>query len=252
MHRHLQQWIWAVAFVATTAATGHAAITDPGLPGETQYDGWDPTIASAYPGYPGFPGSGAWPNPLGSNTAGSGDAGLVKVANGSGGGPFPATDSLYFGGFSNDPNVNGGTVAATDATPVANLATVVFQINIGEGPQGHDFFNAVLPVLNYNGGSQAIVATLSDLVAELDTGETFTNPETNEEEPIFINTWMVQWDLSSIVDPVTSFSVQFTAVQHAQVYAVRLDQYAAIPEPAGVLMLTAGSAGLLRRRRGSR
>ncbi len=76
-------------------------------------------------GYGTFPGSGNWPAPIQSNVGG--DATLNKTANGAGGGPYPASGSIYFGGFSGDQNVNGGTLAVTDNSPVANLQTVVFQ-----------------------------------------------------------------------------------------------------------------------------
>lgn len=242
------------------ASAAHATITvsDPVLPGTVSYDGWDNLTAANNPGFPGFPGTGAWPSGgIGSNESGSGDATLVKVSNGTGGGPYPAGGSIYYGGFSAAINNNGGTLAVTDATPLANLTNVVFLIQIGEA-WTYDFFNSVLPTLSFNGGSQNLAATDSALVDQLFNG-TVTMP-TGEEE-LFINTYLLQWDLSALAGTVTDFAINFTGVQHAQLYALDLyqsDVYASlfdtepvVPEPAtlGMIGLGLSMAGLARRKR---
>lgn len=246
--------VGAAACLAPTASaaifTPGEAIVNPGLSGTTQYDGWLGLTAGNNPGYPGFPGTAPWPGPIGSNQAGSGDAGLLKIANGIGGAPYPASGSIYYGGFSGDVNNNGGTLAVSDNTPVANLANVVFQIQIGEA-WTYDFFNHVQPTLSYNGGAQDIAATGSFVLEKFYNG-TVTMPTGDED--VFINTYLLQWDLSGISGPITDFSIQFTGVQHAQLYSLRLDQsdvyipygdvVATTPEPSTQALMGMGFAAL--------
>lgn len=240
---------------ASAQYTAGQQLVSPVLAGATSFDRWTTALTSvASPGYPGFPGTGAWPATIGSDTGG--DAFIDKVANGSGGGPFPASGSLYYGGMSFDANVNGGTVAAIDSTPVAGLANVIFQIEIGEALT-HDFFNDQLPVLSYTtslGTTADIAATGWQLTSQFYNG-TVSMP--SGEEPVYINAYLLQWDLSSVAEEITSIAISFTAVQHAQVYAVQLNQSSvytsAIPEPATFAALAGlGALGLAaaRRRRG--
>lgn len=220
---------YLIALLGTLAfaSVSHAApmaLIDPGLTGITDYDQWNTLNAAAYPGYGSFPGSGAWPAPMQSQTGG--DATLNKVSNGTGGGPYPASGSIYFGGFSGDFNVNGGTLAVKDNTALAGLSELFFQIQIGEAST-YDFWNGVLPTLSYNGGTQNLAATNSDLLEAYYNG-TVTMP--TGEEPIYINTYGLTWDLSSIGVPITDFTISFTGVQHAQLYKLRVDQAAASAE----------------------
>ncbi len=238
------------------ASSAFGALTSITLPGATDTDVWPigSLTAGPNPGYPSFPGSGAWPAPIGSATGG--DATLNKTANGTGGGPYPASEGLYYGGFSGDANVNGGTLTVSDATPLTNLSTVVFQVEIGES-WTYDFFNHELPTLSYNGGTQSLAATYSSLFDQQYLG---TIPMPSGDEPIYRNTYALQWDLNGIADPITSFSVSFTGVQHAQLLSLQLDQSdavlansvlpAAVPEPSALLLAgaCAGLAGLRRRR----
>lgn len=238
----------ALALVASAgmlSAPAHAATVDPGLTGNTQYDGWENLTASNNPGYGGFPGSGAWPSPIGSNAAGSGDAELDKVA----GAAYPASEGLYFGGFSPTPNTEGGTLSVSDSTPVADLEHVVFQVEVGEA-FGYDFYNEALPTLSYNGGSQALAGT-SDMIGQIQDG-TFTDPISGEDEPVYINTWMTEWDLSSL-GAITDFEIAFTPVQHSSVRGVRLDQSdtftaSAVPTPSTLALGVAAFGGLMLRR----
>ncbi len=230
-----------------SASIAQAAFIDPGLAGNTQYDGWVGLTASNYPGYGSFPGNGAWPAPIISNTAGSGDAYLRKVSNGPGGGPYLAGGSIYFGGFSAEVNYDGGTLAVGDNTVVDNLSNVVFQIEIGEA-WTYDFHNRQLPVLSFNGGSQQLVADVTLLVDQVHNG---TVDMPTGPEDVYINSWLVQWDLSAYTG-ITDFEISFTGVQHAQLYSLRLDQsdvYAAVPTPASLALLSLGGLIATRRRR---
>ena len=232
----------SLTFIAgvSLAFTAYAAPIPIALSGNTQNDGWtNPALtAAANPGYGSFPGSGAWPAPIQSNVGG--DAYLSKVSNGTGGGPYPASGSIYFGGFSGDANVNGGTLSVTDATPLANLQTVVFQIEIGEAST-YDFYNGVLPTLSYNGGTQFLTADYVSLsqvfngTVEMPTGT----------EPIYINTYALQWDLSGISETISTFSISFSGVQHSQVYSMQLDQSdtmtQAVPEPSTYALMALGA-----------
>lgn len=234
--------------LAATAGIAHAAFIDPALTGNTQYDAWTGLTASNYPGYGSFPGTGAWPAPIVSNTPGSADAYLRKVSNGPGGGPYLAGGSIYFGGFSAEINYEGGTLAVGDTTVVDNLSNVVFQIEIGEA-WTYDFHNRQLPVLSFNGGNQQLVANVTLLVDQVHNG---TVDMPTGPEDVYINSWLVQWDLSAYAG-ITDFEISFTGVQHAQLYSLRLDQsdvYAAVvPAPAPLALLSLGGLIATRRRR---
>ena len=231
---------------ASLAVTLHAAPVAIALDGNTQTDGWT-SFNSTSAGFGSFPGSSPWPVPIQSNVGG--DATLMKTANGTGGGPYPASASIYFGGFSGDVNNDGGRLAVTDSTPIANLQTVVLQVEIGEA-WTYDFYNGVLPTLSYNGGSQMLTADYISL-SQVYNG-TVTMP--TGEEPIYINTYGLQWDLSGVSEAITSFTISFNGVQHAQLYSLQLDQSdtmtQAVPEPSTyALMALAGAFVLWRMRR---
>ena len=212
-------------------------------------------------GYPGFPGTGAWPAPIASqvNSAGSDAAALSKVSNGNGGAPYVASGSLYFGGFSGAYNNNGGTLRVSDSTPLANLQTVAFQVGIGEA-WTYDFHNGVLPTLSYTtaaGTTTGVAATFSSTLEAFFNG-TVAMP--TGEESLYINQYGLQWDLRGVSQPITSFSIDFTGVQHAQIYGMTLTQSdvftqvvaVPVPEPETYALMLGGLGMvvmLARRRR---
>lgn len=231
------------------------------LTGTTDVDTWITTsstsglTAAANPGYPSFfTSTNPWPAPIGSHVGG--DATLNKTANGAGGGPFPSGESIYFGSFGTVVNTFGGSLAVTDTTPISGLQTVVFQLEIGEA-WGYDLFDGELPTLTYtydNGSgtqtSDVLSASFSTILVSAFNG-TVEMPSGTEE--IYINLYALQWDLSAIEDNITSFTIEFSAVEHAQVYAAQVNQSdtmtQVVPEPSTYAMFGAGFGLLLWRLR---
>ena len=178
--------------------------------GNTSYEGWKDLTGNN-------PDTSGWPGGIPSNTTQSGDAELVRIS----GEPFPAWESIYFPSMNLNQNELGGTLAIQDSAPLAGVRTIVLQVKIGEGLL-HDFHTpSGYPVLKINQGGASIEPTFSTkmnpvLYSYYELSET-------EEYPIYINTWAFQWNLDSAV-VIQSFEVEFSAVTHAQVYALQLDQ----------------------------
>lgn len=191
------------------------------FPGASSRDGWENMNAANFPGYGGFPGSSAWPNSPAANLPGSGDAVLTRLAGGADGGPFFAFESsLYFGSWLQISNQLGGTLRVADPTPVAGVRTVVFQIQIGEA-DGYDFhLPSGRPVLKVNGVTNGIAPAATAVLNRYQSG-TFPGP--NGDEPVFVNTWGFEWQVPSS-PAVTNLAIDFSAVTHAQIYQIRLDQ----------------------------
>lgn len=272
----LLKLLFLAAFMGPSSVSAQPmALLDPGIPGNRQYDEWlsanvhgpaaglpfGSLTAGANPGYPGFfNANNAWPAPIGSSAPGSADAFLIKVANGAAGAPYPASGSIYFSGFLSTPHFNGGTLAVRDVTPIGNVENIVFQIQMGEA-YAYDFLNGTLPTLNYNGGAQALAATGWELAEAFYNG-TVEMPDGTQD--VFINTYLLQWDVSGL-GPISDFEIEFSGVQHAQLYAMRLDQSdeyvslfatAGVPEPSSlaavaICAIAAGFYGLRRVRRRS-
>lgn len=243
------------------AVSGDAATIALMLGGTTDYDGWQTLNSTNFSGVF-FPGTSVWPQTgnwtpydpdgtgplptagaIGSNAAGSGDALLYKISNGSAGGPYPAGESIYFGGFSASPNLNGGTLGIADTTPLSGVRTLAFQVEIGEA-FGYDFYNHQLPTLTYvtASGTVTIEATYSSLISQIYSGDILMP---TGYEDIYKNTWGMQFDLSSVSEQILSYQLSFTGVQHAQLYSMRLDQstaaYTAIAFPQALQWLGGGA-----------
>ena len=192
--------------------------------GVSSFDGWANMTSLNFSGYGGFPGNSAWPNPIGSNVESSGDSELVRIAGSSpaGGGPFPSSESIYFGNYAQSTNALGGTLGVRDLTPISGVRTIVLQVQIGE-VLGYDFFDpSGYPGLRINGSSELTPTTFVPALVNRYQNGTFESPETGDE-PLYINTWAFQWNLAEGTI-VSSFQVEFSAVTHAQVYAMQLDQ----------------------------
>ncbi|MDQ8195860.1 PEP-CTERM sorting domain-containing protein [Coraliomargarita sp. SDUM461004] len=239
------------------------------LGGMTKSDGWY-NLSSAtktktvhgqeytFPGITGYPtffgSTGAWPSSIESqlNSSVATPAELVKTANGLGGGPFPSGDSMYYGSFGTDPNAYGGSLAVQEANPLTSLQTVTFQVQFG-GAWTYDFVDnqttglevGALTTASYfpqltltlqDSSTQTLTADWASLMVNAYNG---TVEMPSGDEDVFINLYGFQWDLSSY-DNIVSFDVEFSGVEHAQLYALQLDQstqaYTSsvlpVPEPA--------------------
>lgn len=183
------------------------------------------TTAAGYNNF--FSNTAGWTTPI---AADSGSATLDKVA---GTGGYPATNSLY--NFT-----TAGSLFVSNASPLSGLQTLSIQIDLGEG----DSFFTAAPTLNYNGGSQALAADFSVITA----GDfNFTNPNTGD--PGTTSNFAYQWDLTAIVNPITSYEIEWTTDLHVTTFEIQLDSGdtftgQAIPEPStyaaafGVLALS--------------
>ena len=242
----LSLWIGCVA----ESGFGQIQVVNFGS-GSSGSDAWVNVNSANFSGYGGFPGNSPWPAPIGSNGAGSGDADLSRVAGSpTGGGPFLSSSSIYFGNYAQIPNALGGTLRVSDSTPLANLKTLVFQIQIGEAT-GYDLYSA--PTLKINGGSSIVNLLFSGILNRYQSG-TFFSPATELDEPVYVNTRGYQWDVSSL-GAVTSFAIDFSGVTHSQIYGLQLDQSssvfstAVIPEPNVGGLILAGACFFLFCRR---
>lgn len=207
-----------------------------------------------------FPGGNLWAPQVGQPGSTQTNTTLVKIDNGVGGGPYAASGSIYYGGFSGTPNLDGGTLALSTTTPLAGLKSVIFQIQIGEAAT-YDFYNDELPTITYTleGDTTlySLAASASSNYHKLDNG-TIEMP--TGLEPLYINSYAMWFDFSAVSGTVDDFSVSWTGVQHAQLYGVSLQQDnvtassailppAAVPEPSALLLGGIGALCLVRRRR---
>ncbi len=179
--------------------------------GTKSFDGWVNMINSnlSFSGWP--------TTPAGSNASGSGDAQLVYVS----GTAIFATESLYFLSYQQVPNALGGTLRVSDSTPVPGVKTITLQVEIGEAV-GYGFQSpGGYPILKVNGQPATYAPVHARLLNRYQNG-IFESPETGEE-PVYVKTVGYQWNVENI-GPVHSIQIEFSAVTHAQIYEIRLDQ----------------------------
>ena len=238
--------------IAVSGGMAHAAdgFGDTGVNGTIE--SWLNMKASTFPGISGaYPGGDAWTGPVESNsgaTGTGGDADFIKT----GGQGYFATGSLYSNAgspFDLSPTSTAATYRISDATPLLNLETIVFQIQIA-GPIdiGTPFVLGTSPVLSINGGAQNLVADVTGLAGRyINAGGGFGGNS--------VDTWYFQWDLSSL-GPITSFTIDFAVTNHAQIYKMQVEQsdsyVEAVPEPSTLGLFGLGAAGLACLRRRSR
>ncbi|MBK1880957.1 PEP-CTERM sorting domain-containing protein [Luteolibacter pohnpeiensis] len=247
------------ASMASTTLNGVTLEPISGLSSDSSYASWNDLSSSTITTTGGFPGNSIW-SPINSqNNQNDPSTQLTKISNGAEGGAFVASSSIYFGGFSSSSNLFGGTLSLSTSDPIVGLQTILFQIQIGEA-YGYDFYNHELPLLSYtlSGDSTiyTIVASGSSLYDQFDAG-TFSTPD--GDEVLYTNTYALWFDLSGIVGDIDRFDITWSAVQHAQIYGISIQQDdttvdasilpAAVPEPAISLLSAIGLAGLIRRRR---
>ncbi len=246
----------SVLLLFLLASTSVAQIIDINFSGSgtTNYSAWSNINSFNYTGYGSFPGNSPWPAPIRA-TQGSTNSTLNRVSGApTGGGPFLASESIYFGSFAQIPNTLGGTLRLSNSLSLTNLRTLVFQIQIGEA-LGYDFFEPTgLPRLSLNGGAYTN-ARFTNLVNRFQNG-VFPSPETGEDEPVWINTLAFQWNVTN-ASTITNYAIDFSGVTHSQVYALRWDstsvlQGQVVPEPSTLSLLVlaaAGTAGYIIRKR---
>jgi hypothetical protein len=207
------------------------------LPGNSESAGWH-ELGTNYPGntwaadgFPAaFPLAGSpWPGAITPNVAGSDASAVFGKSSGAG---YFASSSIYNAGAA-------GTHFLSDANPLANIQTLVVQFDLGSPL-------ADTPIFTFNGGTAGPAPAFS-ATADGNHLTGFGGPPS----PTTVHAW--QWDLSSISDPITDWSIAFTTAPHGTIYEAYLDAgdlfAQVIPEPSSVLLATLASSALLRRRR---
>ncbi|MEM6505144.1 MAG: PEP-CTERM sorting domain-containing protein [Planctomycetota bacterium] len=228
-------------------ADAEAKITENDLTGNVQFDGWDELGGIVGYGFndvgpdvngpvaPPNP-STVWPAAIGSFEAGSLDASLNRTF----GTHFSSSSSLYsFAGPS------GFTIG--DATALTDVKTIVLTIAATNGSSPSS-----APVLDYNSGSQALVAT----VIPGGGFGSIPNPNSPTAPPVPVTATTYQWDVTGL--GVTSFNLDWTAGSSVAIAALQLEQSdvfstasgTVIPEPTSLALLGLGGLLVARRRRG--
>lgn len=245
----MKQLILGLYLLILATALSFAQIVDVNFSGggTKVFSGWTNVNSLNYMGYGSFPGNASWPAPITANL-GATNASLNRIAGApSGGGPFLASESIYFGSFAQVPNALGGTLRISNQGVFNPVRTIVFQIQIGEA-SGFDFFNpSGFPKLTIYGFTN-LSASYTNLVNRYQSG-TFPSPVTGKEEPVYVNTWAYQWNVTNGT-MANGYGIDFSGVTHSQVYGLRVDSTsilqstAVIPEPSTYALLALGAAGI--------
>lgn len=220
-----------------TADGSYYVPVDPPSPTASSFsEGWQQLTKTAYSltTY-NFPGFGFWPDLVSQTGPNTGLNKIHKVSNGPGGGPFPASASIYYGGTSAVVNTAGGELAIQNSVGgvLSGVKTIVFQIDIGEAWL-YDFHNGDAPELTYytsTSGPHTVSAAFASHYKEVYNGQVLMD---GVMEDLNINSYAYQFNVSGAV---TSFSINFEGVQHAQFYGAGLQQFnettavSLLPEP---------------------
>lgn len=253
----------AAALSLAVLGSSQAMFVDANLTGTTDFDAWDelsrstPQVATAAVPFPGFATSASpWPEaiesvltqgtndpfsgPFDSDDDPTGDATFNKVS----GFGYPAGGSIYSTPFGN------GTYAVEDLTPVANIETVVFQIQIGRGT-GTGFGK----VDQWLDGETTLTVNGTDEIAASNISRISSGVGDSQFGPINIGVLGFQWDLRNYIGQVNSISVGFTpSGTSTTILALQLDQsdvftVAPIPEPASLALMGIGTIAIIGRRK---
>lgn len=216
----------------TASAAAHAAISI-SLPGNSEQASWVALNSTNYPGAGGtssyFTSGDPWPAPIAGNAGSTSGAVFAKVSG-----------SGYFAGGSVYDAGQAGVFSLSDDAPLADLATIVLQIDAGAAISS-------APVLHYNGGSQSLAADLFTTVAGNYVANGFNGPYQTSN-------FAWQWDLSAIPD-ITSYEIVWgsAAADHLSMFDLTISAgetfVQAVPEPSSLVMVSLASLALFRRRR---
>ena len=171
------------------------------------------------------------------SNAPAGDAALTRTS----GTAYPASFGLYefAGTFS--------TFTISDSTLISDLGSIVFQSHVNPGGNysmgGAGGIDAAISnvFLSFNGGNQLLAATTFSLTGAIDNpGSPFYDPNNPIVEAAI---GYFAWDLSSVTDPITSYSISFGTHAHSSIIAFQVDQIAAaVPEPSAYALMLGGLA----------
>lgn len=252
-----------LAAASTVSAVSAQSFIDTNLPGVTDFDAWNSVSLSrfnpAVGGNPAFPagpfdtfqpwfgsinsslqtlddqGTPDVTDDIGVEFDATGDAGFTKIS----GAGYPASASIYAGFL---PGTNG-SFSAFDATAIADIETVVLQVNVGRGDAGS--LDAAAFELFVNGGGSGIAPVLT----QISSSGVVTDPTVGD---IIADAWLVQWDVRGL-GPITSFDAQFSTVgTSSTIRGIQLDQgsqFVLVPAPASAALLGLGGLAAARRRR---
>ncbi|WP_309385292.1 hypothetical protein [Cerasicoccus frondis] len=220
MKLNIIHWAALISVVPTVAN----AVLNPGFAGTTESAAWydlnrDNPLLSEANGYnhnyqtPTL----GWAQPLADMT-GTTSATLDKITG---------TDLYVAGGglfsFSGD-----GTLFVSDASPIANLQTILFQVDINNVVGTESFVS--VPTLFLNGSTDPIAADFTDSISG---GLSFA-----EDSTLFL----FQWDLSD-AGPISSYEIDWTTGAYYYNYEISVDTsdtaYTAmtVPEPQTYAMI---------------